>query len=98
MLWDWDSWLSNVALRQILSLKGNDADRREAVAYEQGCVLNFLTYTDVDGYMPIGIDQNTDPKKIRPKDVYHTNMHKPVIAQHAAFLTQQSGGDAQWQQ
>lgn len=96
VLWDWDSWLSNVALRQILALKGNDADRREAVAYEQGCVLNFLTYTDVDGYMPIGIDQNTDPKKIRPKDVYHTNMHKPVIAQHAAFLTQQSGGDAQW--
>ena len=34
MLWDWDSWLSDVALRQILSDKGTEADKREALAYE----------------------------------------------------------------
>ncbi|MBR6264881.1 MAG: hypothetical protein IKR05_16945, partial [Prevotella sp.] len=28
VLWDWDSWLSDVALRQILADAGTDADRR----------------------------------------------------------------------
>jgi len=27
---------------------------------------------------------------------YRENMHKPVLAQHAAFITQQNGGDAEW--
>jgi len=96
VLWDWDSWLSDVALQQILSEVGTEQDRQEALRYEQGCVLNFLTYTDDDGYMPIGIDQQTDPRKVRPEDAFRTNMHKPVIAQHAAFLTRQNGGDATW--
>ena len=87
VLWDWDSWLSNIAMRQILQDQGTAADKSEAVAYEQGCVLNYLAYTDSsDGYMPIAIDKNSDPAKIKPADIYSTNMHKPVIAQHAVFL------------
>ena len=96
VLWDWDSWLSNVALEQILAQAGSDADRAEALRYERGCVLNFLAYTDPDGYMPIGIDASTDPRLVRPEQPFETNMHKPVLAQHAAFLTRQSGGDASW--
>lgn len=96
VLWDWDSWLSDVALRQIIATVGTEHDSQEALRFEQGCVLNFLTYTDADGYMPIGIDQSTDPRLVRPDDALHTNMHKPVLAQHAAFLTQQMGGDAEW--
>lgn len=30
VLWDWDSWLSNVALRQILADKGTEQDKQEA--------------------------------------------------------------------
>lgn len=97
VLWDWDSWLSNVALRQILNDIGTNDDRREALTYEQGCVLNFLAYTsEADGYMPIVVDAESDPLKIKPADIYSTNMHKPVIAQHAAFLVRQNGGDASW--
>ena len=96
VLWDWDSWLSDVALRQILSDLDSEEASAEALRYEQGCVLNFLAYTDPDGYMPIGIDQGTDPRAVRPEDAFHTNMHKPVLAQHAAFLTAQCGGDASW--
>jgi len=97
VLWDWDSWLSDVALRQILADAGTNADRSEALPHEQGCVLNYLAYTNPeDGYMPMVIDSESDPVKIRPANIYATNMHKPVIAQHAAFLTQQSGGDAEW--
>lgn len=97
VLWDWDSYFCDVALRQILQDTGTAADRQEALEYERGCVLNYLEYTDAsDGYMPIVIDSNTDPRLIKPEDISSTNMHKPVIAQHAAFLTRQSGGDAEW--
>lgn len=97
VLWDWDSWLSDVALRQTLADTGTDADRQEALKYEQGCVLNYLTYTSLeDGYMPMVVDAESDPDKIKPANIYATNMHKPCLAQHAAFLVQQSGGSAEW--
>ncbi|MGH8023233.1 MAG: MGH1-like glycoside hydrolase domain-containing protein, partial [Limisphaerales bacterium] len=35
-LWDWDSWLTDVALRQILLEEGSPRDNQEAVKYEQG--------------------------------------------------------------
>jgi hypothetical protein len=95
-LWDWDSWLSNIALRQILEDNGSEKDKSEAVAYEQGCVLNFLEYTSFDGYMPILIAKSSDPAKLKPQNIYRTNMHKPVIAQHAAFLTRINHGNADW--
>ena len=98
VLWDWDSWLSNVALRQTLTDVGTDSDRREALKYEQGCVLNYLAYTSPeDGYMPMVIDAESDPNKIKPKDIYSTNMHKPCLAQHAAFIVQNSSREgASW--
>ena len=97
VLWDWDSWLSDIALRQTLTDVGTEADRQEALTYEQGCVLNYLAYTSPeDGYMPMVISASTDPDKIKPADIYATNMHKPCLAQHAAFLVQQTGGDAEW--
>ena len=34
--------------------------------------------------------------EIQPKEIYKTNMHKPCLAQHAAFLTKLNGGDAEW--
>ncbi len=97
VLWDWDSWLSNIALRQILEDQGTTADKSEATAYEQGCVLNYLAYTDTsDGYVPMVVAKNSDPAKLKPADIYSTNMHKPVIAQHAAFLTKLNNGNAEW--
>ena len=97
VLWDRDSWFSDVALRQTLTDVGTDGDRDEALTYEQGCVLNYLAYTSQDdGYMPMVIDAKTDPDKIKPQDIYSTNMHKPCLAQHAAFLVQQTGKGAEW--
>ena len=96
VLWDWDSWLSNIALRQILSDIGSTKDKEEALKYEQGCVLNFLHYGDWDGYLPIVIWEDSKPREIRPENIYDVNMHKPVLAQHAAFITRETGGDAEW--
>ena len=93
VLWDWDSWLTNIALRQILLENGTEKDRAEAVAYEQGCILNFLSSGHGDGWKPIFMGRK--PVK-KPKDIYSENMHKPVLAQHAAFLVKLNNGNAEW--
>lgn len=96
VLWDWDSWLTNVALRQILLENGTEKDKKDAASYEQGCVLNFLSFSESDGWVPISIRRNDKRESIKPKDIYAENMHKPCLAQHAAFLTQLNGGNAEW--
>jgi len=94
VLWDWDSWLTNVALRQILKESGTKEDREEAVKYERGCVQNYLSGVKINGWIPITLQRHTERRK--PDDIYAQNMHKPCLAQHAAFLVQQDGGDAEW--
>ena len=98
MLWDWDSWLSNVALRQILLENGNDKDREEALKYEQGCVLNALHYGGMDGWIPIWIERNAPSREemLKKRNPWKSNMHKPTIAQHAAFIVRNMDGDAEW--
>src|SRR5258708_29466368 len=94
VLWDWDSWLTNVALRQILSEAGSEEDSRHAQQHERGCISNFLHYAKEDGWMPITIHRGETPKK--PLNIFDQNMDKPVSAQHAAFLVKLAGGDAEW--
>lgn len=98
MLWDWDSWLSNVALRQILLENGNDSDRKQAIPYEQGCVLNSLHYGGMDGWIPIWIERNapTREEMLKKRNPWKSNMHKPTLAQHAAFIVRNMNGDAEW--
>lgn len=95
-LWDWDSWLSDIALRQILHDIGTQADKNEALKYEQGCILNFLSCCKMDGWMPVMINRKPNILSERPKNIYEVNMHKPCIAQHAAFLIKENGGNAEW--
>ena len=95
-LWDWDSWISNIGLRQILLDIGNAEASKEAITYEQGCMLNFLEWCGMDGWMPIEINRDSDYLKLRPEKIYDENMHKPVLAQHAAFIVTNNGGDAEW--
>jgi len=97
MIWDWDSWLSNIALRQILLENGSEKDRKEAIAYEQGCVLNFLEYSGIEGWIPDCITRDSKTgNDARPGNYYENNMHKPVLAQHAAFISKNNGGNVEW--
>ena len=98
MLWDWDSWLSDIALRQVLLENGTPKDNNEAIPYEEGCVLNSLSYGGMDGWIPIWIERNAPSRsemlsKINP---WKSNMHKPTLAQHAAFIIRNNNGDAEW--
>ena len=54
-LWDWDSWLSDVALCQIMTDEGQAGDKAKMVSYGEGCVLNFLKAAKADGSIPIRI-------------------------------------------
>ena len=96
VLWDWDSWLSDVALRQVLRDGGDEAAAAEALRYEQGCVLNSLHWGDGNGWVPIMVSRGQTNGPERPKDIYRENMHKPCLAQHAAFLVRETDGDAEW--
>ena len=83
-LWDWDSWLANVAIRQFA--------KDDICEYERGCILNFLEYIDEQGRIPVVIKPDTmgpDYNKMV------ANVHKPCLAQHAAFIIQQQQ-DAEW--
>jgi len=81
-LWDWDSWLTNIALRQLDGIE-------EIEKYEKGCILNFLEHTDENGKMPILISPQHCGFDFVKKE--ETNVHKPVLAQHALFVCEQSG-------
>lgn len=96
VLWDWDSWWSDVALRQLLLEVANPEESERAIAYERGCILNYLNWSregGIDGWVPIAAHRG-GPQK--PENFLFQNMHKPCLAQHAAFLVQQDGGDAEW--
>lgn len=79
-LWDWDSWLTDVALCQV---SGEDLSM-----LQQGCILNFLDHMDADDRMPIMISPTSTFPKVLDLS---TNCMKPCLAQHAAFIVQQSG-------
>ena len=90
-LWDWDSWLTDVAIRQIISDNGGEgADK--FFECEKGCILNFLDHTDSDGKMPILVDGDHELAFIKESK----NAHKPCLAQHIAFILKETDNDLSW--
>lgn len=95
-LWDWDSWLTDIALRQIALYKGEKVSK-DLLVYEKGCVLNFLNYGGFDGWLPILVRPSDKSRNdFIPENTASSNMHKPVLAQHAAFIVREIDGDAEW--
>lgn len=89
-LWDWDSWLTDVGIRQILRDTG--ADTSLFYECEKGCILNFLEHTDDEGNMPITINSEQEVFFLRGAK----NIHKPCIAQHLAFILKETGNEISW--
>ncbi|MDE6398908.1 MAG: hypothetical protein K2L51_06270, partial [Clostridiales bacterium] len=85
-LWDWDSWLTNIALRKLPCAENLQE-------YEKGCVLNFLEHTPASGAMPIVISPMRCGFDFVKKE--ETNIHKPVLVQHAVFVSEHIG-DYEW--
>ena len=90
-LWDWDSWLTDVAICQIIA-DNSGAGESEFLACEKGCILNFLEYIDENGKMPIMIDANREITLMNDSK----NSHKPCLAQHLAFILRKTDNDISW--
>lgn len=97
-LWDWDSWLSGIALQQIMLETGNQDDLKECMEYQKGCIYNAVSYCGLEGFVPIIIapDSPSREEMLAERNIYDNNMHKPCLAQQAAFITRELGGDAEW--
>ena len=80
-LWDWDCWLTDVALSQFVTDDIKD--------YEIGCVLNFLDTMDSKGRIPIYVTGKFSKEDYEKWG--ETNIHKPCLAQHAAFIIKKYG-------
>ena len=89
-LWDWGNWANNIAVRQIMTEKGR---AEELFAYEKGSVLNFLNEQREDGSIDIVIASS--PQFDLSKSHPHRNVHKPVLAQHVAFICKYTE-DLEW--
>ncbi len=88
-LWDWDSWLTDLAL-------GEFVPAEQRLEYEKGCILNFLDFVDEDGAVPIYVTPKETANDWVGRKV--TNIHKPCLAQHALYITEKNGLDAAWLQ
>ena len=81
-LWDWDSWLTDVAITQVAY---DNKNLHEFFPYQKGCIINFLQHMEPEtGWTPITIS----PTKVYPdfdKDEMQ-NAVKPVLVQHALFV------------
>lgn len=97
-LWDWDSWLSDIALNQILSECGNEKDKLKCIEYEKGCISNWLEYCGTEGFVPIIITPDSPSREelLQGCNVYEQNIHKPCLAQHVAFIVKKMNGEAEW--
>ncbi len=80
-LWDWGNWANDIALRQIATDRGIYQDLAD---FEKGSVLNFLKEQKEDGSIEIVVF--SDPQINYIKNMPHKNVHKPVLAQHVAFI------------
>ncbi len=89
-LWDWGNWVNNIALRQIATFQNK---QNELLKHEKGSVMNFLNEQKPDGSIEIVIF--ADKTKNFYNFVPHRNIHKPVLAQHVAFINKYNE-DVEW--
>ncbi len=90
-LWDWDCWLANIAIRQILTdTNQSDAD---FLKYERGTVTNFFHNELPDGRIPTDMNPRTTSYDFFGDNC---NPHKPCLAQHVAFIFRETNEDTEW--
>ena len=88
-LWDWDSWLTDIAIRQIML--DNEDNGEGFYPYERGSVLNFLDYKPASGRMSIMISSVSGDSLLASSK----NCHKPCLIQHIAFIVKETS-DSSW--
>ena len=90
-LWDWDSWLTDIAVRQIML--DNHINNSDYLECEKGCVLNYFDHALSDGRIPIVLKGENTKQSLNSVT---ENIHKPCLAQHSLFIIGQSNGAVEW--
>ena len=90
-LWDWDSWLTDIAITQVAE---NEGTLNDVYPYQKGCVENFADCADKEtGRIYIMVsDSNSFPDASLKGAV---NCSKPVLIQHALFIAM-THNDYEW--
>ena len=88
-IWDWDSWLTDVAISNTLT---TDEEKNAFSEYQKGCVLNFLDNMYDNGSIPF---MTSGESTFCESESGESNGAKPVIAQHALFVCKFLG-DFSW--
>jgi len=88
-IWDWDSWLTDVAISNTLK---TEEEKSTFSAYQKGCVLNFLDNMYENGSIPF---MTSGESTFCESEGGESNGAKPVIAQHALFVCKFLG-DFSW--
>lgn len=79
-IWDWDSWLTDVAISNTLK---TDEEKNAFSEYQKGCVLNFLDNMYDNGSIPF---MTSGESTFCESQSGESNGAKPVIVQHALFV------------
>ena len=83
-LWDWDSWLTDVAISEVVT---DPKEKTELFEYQKGCIYNFLDAMNrKTGFVPIEIGvESTLPKDAGDGS---TNTSKPCLIQHTLAIAE----------
>lgn len=83
-LWDWDSWLTDVAITQVAK---NEGRLEEFFPYQKGCIENLVEHADPEsGKMHIMLSSEGGSIPSASTAGIVTNCCKPVVAQHTLFI------------
>lgn len=95
-LWDWDTLWTTRGLFRFARLSGDETLKRELIEHARGSLLNFLAQQSNQGRIPIMISIN-DRDPLGCLDLGapdFRNQAKPVFAQLAMVITEESGSSA----
>ena len=103
-LWDWDSYFTAKALCVADTVLSDEEKKSAGLSHEliashiKGCVLNFLSVQEEDGYIPIMISGSgllTGFFHAEHQKGIPLNQHKPFLCQ-AALQAAEFSGDYTW--
>ena len=90
-LWDWDSWLTDVAITQVAV---NEGSLKDFFPYQKGCIENFTDFADKETgrtYIMISDESFLPDRSLKGA----VNGGKPVLIQHALFIAK-THNDFEW--
>ncbi len=94
-LWDWDTYWTARGLFALAGKTGDAAFKADLIEHARGSLFNFLDHQSASGRVPIVMSSTDKDANRFPFDSRDRNQAKPVMAQLALLIADQSG-DARW--